>query len=644
MTSWTLGQDQQYGHEQADVQAQVLPTPPKIDGVIDAEEWPDTVRRARFYGHENFEPCPEEAEFWLGYDERFVYFAARAKTDPGRLLADEYRQNVNLQRNDHFLLGLDTFGNLQQSNNFQFNPRGANSIRIAGGRAAKPEWLGEVESRGRTTPQGWECEARIPWSIMSLPPAGRHDIRFNVLWYRSCDRRYFDWRAMGEDPTKMAIWKDVQVPQISKGREIKLLPYGYAGFDDDSRHITDFGLDMKSDLTETMHAIGTINPDFRNIENNILNLDFSYFERLAQDARPFFQEGANYFRAGADQRIFASQRIDQFDAGFKVYGEPNGRTQIGALSTLDFGNKGVFMGSIYSQLAPQKAWTASYVTNQEDGKVNHAFQGGLDLNYGPTQYYVRTQITDDQERKTGERTNFGFFKVANGMEAGAEYVEVSPEFFPRLGFSPEQNLRGFNAFFNKTNTLKSGPLQDTQLGAQGVLYNHFDRSVYRRDLTVFGGLTFRSGIGLDFSSQWSNFEGSLDRLQSVQLVLPRGNPYRSWGIGVADGMLFGSHYQSLSVGLDYRPVQMMQVSLRSQLVDYNGYQRQHIISANYDIGKHEAVGGRLVNTEDKWNWYLSYRMSGRRGNEYYLILGDPNALEFKKALVLKVVVPVTIRF
>ena len=38
---------------------------------------------------------------------------------------------------------------------------------------------------------------------------------------------------------------------------------------------------MKTSLTDQIDLVGTINPDFRNVENQVLSVDFSYFERLA---------------------------------------------------------------------------------------------------------------------------------------------------------------------------------------------------------------------------------------------------------------------------------------------------------------------------------------------------------------------------
>ncbi len=642
LSTWAQGQPTE--SEQADLTGVTPRNLPRIDGRIEPGEWPAEARRAGFWTQESNELSDQRAEYWLTADSQFLYFAARAYGDPNHLTADEYRQNVNLNGNDTFGLDIDPFGTLQSSNEFLVNPRGATRIRLAGGRAAKTEWAGEFEAKSQILPDGWSCEAKIPWGIMALPSAGKHNLRFNIVWYRSDTQKDYEWRHSGDDPNKTPYWLNVSIPLIKAQRSLKLLPFGYAGIDNSNDRITDFGMDVKTDVAENLHLVGTINPDFRNIENSILSLDHSYFERLASDARPFFQEGANYVNTGIDQRLFASQRISRFDAGVNFYGEPDANTRLGVLSTVDYGNQATFVGSVTHQFAPLKTWSATLVSNQQTGLRNNAFQGTAGLQYGPTDFYFKGQVTDDEITKTGSRVNFGFFKQNNGWTANAEYVQVTPGFNPRIGFSPEQDLRGLNWNFQKTNLYRQGRFLNASVGTQGLVYSHFDASSYRNDLSVFGEATLRNQLSASLELDWSQFENSRDHLYSFETTWPSGNPYRFLSLSLADGSFDGDPYRLVGLQTSYRPMIRMQVSAGAQFVDYRGFQRQTIVSASYDVGHYEAVGGRLVNRGDEWDWYLSYRLSGRRGSEVFLILGDPNALNFQRQLILKVVVPMTIRF
>lgn len=65
---------------------------------------------------------------------------------------------------------------------------------------------------------------------------------------------------------------------------------------------------------------------------------------------------------------------------------------------------------------------------------------------------------------------------------------------------------------------------------------------------------------------------------------------------------------------------------------------------NYDLGNDFYLSGRAVKRDRDWNAYLSFRRSGIRGVEHFLILGDPNAQRFRPTIILKVVVPIDLKF
>ncbi|MFY7808250.1 MAG: hypothetical protein ACOVSV_04645, partial [Fimbriimonadaceae bacterium] len=75
--------------------AVVVSSPPTIDGEIGEGEWQESARREGFYDRDTGLPSDERAEFWLCYDGKNIYFAGRVYTDPKKLVAEEYRQNVS---------------------------------------------------------------------------------------------------------------------------------------------------------------------------------------------------------------------------------------------------------------------------------------------------------------------------------------------------------------------------------------------------------------------------------------------------------------------------------------------------------------------------------------------------------------------
>lgn len=621
-------------------------TPPKIDGTIDIEnEWKSVPMGESFVDEEQNSPSPYPTRFWLTYDDKFIYFAAKMD-DPqaNTIKATEYRTNVSLEGEDAILLGVDPFGALSDFNNFKMNARGGTSIKIAGGRAAKREWLGEFVSKGRITKDGWEVEARIPWNLMRLPGQGKRDLRINVNRYVSHNQREYVWCYTGADINAMGTWQGVDLPKPDNRRSVLLLPFGYLGGSEGQEPIIDGGLDLKSSLTDQISLIGSIKPDFRNIEDQILSLDFSYFEKLASDSRPFFQEGADYFQLGGDQKIFTSQRIRNFDVGAKAYGKVGDKISFGVLNTSTLGENNSAVASV--AFKPDQLTTIKLAgTSLNDNKIdNRSSWIALDRRFGAIGWYGQRMASYDDSHGEGSRTNTGLYYNNQGWELYGEYVEVTPDFRPVLGYSPEQNLKGFNGSMGYSKPTNRWGLCEAGFDVYGLTYDRFDGSLYRNSIGVSTSTTWKDGTDMDLSAQIRRFNGYDDATYTFDIEKPRHDPYRHYDFNYTFGQIQGYDYASYAAGFAYRPLQKLQVSFYQQFVEHNGSSDQTVLSANWDIGDDTSIATRMVKEDGDFNAYLAFRKAGNLGNEYFLILGDPNARSFKMSLILKATFPFELRF
>lgn len=64
---------------------------------------------------------------------------------------------------------------------------------------------------------------------------------------------------------------------------------------------------------------------------------------------------------------------------------------------------------------------------------------------------------------------------------------------------------------------------------------------------------------------------------------------------------------------------------------------QHILTFGYDFSPALSLGSRLIWQAEGFNIYFALRRSGYAGTDFFIILGDPNASEFKQRLVGKVI-------
>lgn len=619
--------------------------PPTIDGTVNEAEWAGIPSGTGFLDAFTGEPAPYGGTFWLAYDEKYVYFAAKLDdAEPHLIQATEYRTNVGLAGNDTISFNVDSFGGVSAFNLFTMNASGGTSISIAGGRAPKREWLGEFLAKGRVTETGWEAEARIPWQVMKLPGEGRHTLRFNVRRSLARIRRDFVWQYVGGgNNDQFGKWRDVELPKPESDRSIKLLPYLYGGYNQErQKHISNAGLDLKYSVNENIDLVGTINPDFRNVENQILSIDFSYFERLAGESRPFFLEGQRYIQTGMFTRLFASQRIRQFDVGVNAYGRLNKDVTFGALSTVDFGKQATFVASTQKSFSPTFNVGVATAVNMEPGKNNQGLFLNVFKQFGQHGIYLQSKVTHDQVRGKGHNTSLGYYQQGSGMESSFEYWEISKNHLPRLGFTQDVNFRGFNGGTTWLRPHPRGAIVETAISAFGQIYWRPGGDRYRRTLDLNGSVTWKDGLDLDIGMSLARFQQFDDQLFFMSFEKPRNDPYRRWAAGAVVGRQSGQRYRSVSVGTAYRPVKRFQLAFSGQYVNHFGVQRQAIVGANYDIGQDESISGRAVYNGSQINSYLAYRKSGGRGSEYFVILGDPNARTFQRTLIIKAVFPLTI--
>jgi hypothetical protein len=630
------------GFAQRELPAVKVSNPPVIDGTVNEGEWASASVLSGGFDDETGAAPPFEQTFWLAYDERFIYIAARLQDpEPGKILAVETRMNVDIESEDHVIFAIDPFGNLQNLNEFKINARGATELDIAGGRAPKREWIGEILAAGRITEKGWECEARIPWAIMQLPGPGQRTIRADFGRYiQRTGRTYITSNVAGEQTQNITRWLGVQVPAAGTARTLKLLPYGYAGYSrHDSEVIMNSGLDLKTSLSDQLELIGTINPDFRNIENDVLSLDFSYFERLAGESRPFFLEGADFFQTSRDASLFASQRIHNFDTGLKVYGKVGDSTRVAFLNTMNFTHEAAWVANVSHQLRPRESFTIAGSYLEREGMSNGAQFLAYNKGIGNHFLFAQYSTTHDSAIGDGNRFNAGLSYEKDGVEGILEYQQISPDFLPRLGFAPKVGFKGWSGNLNWTIPHPSGPIRETGIGISARDEDDWEGRPFLRGVGMEAGVGLRNNFAAEFSAGYEEFEGFKDRQFQFELAYPYNDPYRRLGASYEWGNVAGEDFRLVGLDLRYRPLQRLQIRVSHEELWHVEHEKQSILSLNYELNAFDSVSSRLIRRDDDINVYFAWRRAGNRGVEYYLILGDPNARSFRESIILKAVVP-----
>lgn len=161
---------------------------------------------------------------------------------------------------------------------------------------------------------------------------------------------------------------------------------------------------------------------------------------------------------------------------------------------------------------------------------------------------------------------------------------------------------------------------------------------------VFLSGSTKSRIGLEMGYQQLRFLNSIDHVWSWGVDYPSNNPNRRISIGGAFGSLARADYTNVGVSGTYRISPRLVTSLSSQFEDHYARARQTIFSFSWDMGGYQDFGGRTIARDGKVNWHLTWRKAGREGSEFFVILGDPNAPEFRRSLIIKAVFPLSLRY
>ncbi len=259
----------------------------------------------------------------------------------------------------------------------------------------------------------------------------------------------------------MPIWGVRDAPKVKYRPDLKLLPYAYLGYDPDRGHLVNGGLDFKTELPGRISAVGTINPDFRNIEQSVLPLSFSRFELLADETRPFFLEGSEYVMSD----IFASQRIGDFDFGLNVNGALSSKTSFGLLNTFDFGRTFASVGKLSHRFSDKLGMRTSITALETPDTHNHAGSTAISYSDGPFYLGAAAGRTWDSMQGKGDQWTLETGYSTERMYASVFYSSVQQSYSPGLGYTPEVDYKGPSYFVYYNQPLKGGPVEEWSINA-----------------------------------------------------------------------------------------------------------------------------------------------------------------------------------
>lgn len=591
----------------------------------------------------------EPIESWVYYNNEGIFMAFKCIDED---IIVEYRQDKNtpdLGRGADDVVGFNFIVNpdLHYDANSQYwymiNPASTYYFRPAVGRALKKEFEGEVLGKAKVYPGYWTAEVLLKWTAVDYPNPKKDPTNPQKILPQNMllllQRRYKKagmsallahhprtFLTAGTD-TRLHFCRFEGVIPPQKGVEIKIAPSLYAGWSEQEKWEKQAGLDFRLRPTNEKNIFLTLYPDFRNTEQYVGRIDPTYGPRLLQDTRFFFQEGNQILKLPWN---FYSRKIEDIDLGLSGYGKM-WDTSFVVLGTMYRGGDHNLILRNYKDWG-QFHWGGAYLGHRKTG--NHVIWTDFSQNSKHFEFMADVGQSMLENKEAGRKYwAMGKYKT-QGLSSGVQFIAIDEKYADDLGFHPFKGIYGptWDTLIQKS--WDEGRLS-YQFYTQWLAQNKYDGSIHRRT----GDLSFwhtRGENGYYVSVWGGRYEENEDLWGYLMYYRNFSNRQKYLRTSYTIARRAGEPLNQIDASGAYR-YKNLTTSLSGQLLWYEEFKHQLIVSANYELTKALGLGTRLVYNQDGTNIYFAFSRTGMRGAEVFVIIGDPHANKFQKRVIGKVV-------
>jgi hypothetical protein len=617
---------------------------PKIDGNLDDLCWQNATHGLGFFRLLSKDPVEDQTEVWICADDKKLYFAFHClDREPNKIVAKETQRNGNLNQDDRVAVVIDSQSAKRSSSEFWTNPIGTQAQNIEGGTADNQAWQGDWQAAAKRTPDGWIAEMAIPFSLLRYPK-GAQSFGILVARRKPMESNFSCWPYMppqsdtGSMSQYFTDFGGIKPPTYAAKPII--LPYmlSTTGQGTSSR----FGLDLKYPISTAFTGVATIKPDFQTVEGAVQDVTFSYTEKYVPDRRPFFAEGEGFLD---DSSMFYSQRIQDVDYGIKVTGK-QGPTTIGVLGTMSqTGSRQSAAVATFSQdIGAYSGYGATYVHNQQENNGGDVWDVHGEYGWAKGLRNVRFYAEMRQSQSEGGKEGRALFANINtyagkGQWNGNFFTElIDANYRNPLGLINETDRKAVALNLSKFHVFDKGRIEQNSVSINADTVSHIDGSFFHDNMQVSTDFTLRSGFGYGMYGQVGKRNEFHDNTLAGYFQWNQKTLLQKGTLAYEIGRRENKPYRYISLGQGFGIGKALSFNLSVgdlRVGDLN--QTQTILSGTYRIDPRQSFGGRLVTQDGHSNLYLSYGKRGSKGNDLFILLGDPNSPTTKKAITLKMV-------
>jgi hypothetical protein len=485
-------------------------------------------------------PAPLQTQAYLLYDDRFLYVGFRVEQRGIPLTATQTGHDVGFGIDDFVGIGVDPSGAGSQDYYFETTPIGTPYEQANENVRYRPNW----QSVAIRTPDGWNAVMIIPLNVLHVRRAGVQTWRFQFVRAIAAKGEHYVWAyngimqdgAAGTWPpfVDARFWAAGTGLQIAASVASRPKPRAdvYAlesvGRDRDMfeqpnqtflpQSVRYYGIDASIPITSTINFVGTLDPDFSNVEVDQETIAPQEFRRQLTEYRPFFSQGAVFVNADSGMRtttgaysapvdyIFYSPSVGSFDRGAKVEGS-FGDQSFGLMSFRGFdpttGDTFDDQAFGYEHALQDNSflyWSDGVLAHHSIAGDDSTIEGGAearDLKTGLIGF-ADYAFENGSWVPDGHADMFETFADVHkpNYEVNVGYLDIAPNYNPIDGYTANSDIRGPQTIVDFTGGSSPG-IKGWTAFLEEDRFEDESGVVHQSDSGAFVNLTFANGLSID---------------------------------------------------------------------------------------------------------------------------------------------------
>ncbi len=651
----------------------LLASPPSMNGVLD-ESWQPAAKLALGLDFTYRRPVEELTEVEVAQDGAsldlaFVVTQREPRTE------SQQTNSSSVQSDDYVGVYLYPHGTQGFQYAFFANPRGTRYQTSSENTSYSPQWT----AIGHATQSGYVVTMRIPLDVIRSGGSTTWRAQFVRSTVATGGLAVWTFAAHSQnanDPTFAGTLTGVG----AKGRAVRpkaraqVYGLGEATTPAYGGNTSRMGADFSLPVTPTASFVGSIHPDYSNVELDQQTIAPSAFAYQYNEVRPFFTQAAQAFNANMScsdcPQLLYTPAIPTYREGYALEGT-QGPVTFGAFDAIGYGrvdqgeaydyNRSDQISSLAANFQRIAVDTASGIHDELD-----SFQGGV-LSQ-KTRFFAYLNAAFERGSLVPVPGQGNYLEYGGGYAGPTTTVAVNAQrigsqFSPPDSYVTQSDLTGYELFGKHTFTFSSGYfLHDIQVQDFYARYhNRFGRTD-QTDASEQVQLDFKNLISFKANPNVSGvqvFGGEFLPFDANQLYLGykvntatptyvqyTGGPYYHGKLDAFKYFTVIPLRRKLNLTLETDEDKYLTVhpgeSTTNQWLERATLDWQISRDASFDAGARRIIGTFLPNAVfpppfayvNAGNVTVAFHYLGSR-NEFYVVYGDPNSLATTPALYVK---------